>query len=86
MNKEQFKKMRHNARVCRKSSSFTYYDEEEPIPESLQPFLLPPLRRMHPIPVNAVLMGVKGDVKGNREWIRARIRYNYSGTWEDPDQ
>ena len=81
MNKEQFKNMRHNARVCRKSTSFTWYDEEEPIPESLQPFLLPPIPPTHPVTMNDVLMGVKGDVKGNRSWIRARIRYNYSGTW-----
>lgn len=82
MNKEQFKKLRHHARVCRRSISFTCYDEYEPIPESLQPFLLPPLRPAHPVAANALPIGVKGDVNGNREWIRARIRYNYSGVWD----
>ena len=83
MNKEQFKKLRHNARVCRKSESFMWYDMQKPIPESLQPFLLPPLPPTHPVTMKDVLKGVDGNVKKHRSWIRARIRHNYSGTWVD---
>lgn len=88
MTKEQFKTKRHQARVCRRSDEFMYYDTPEPIPEALQPFLLRDDRRYPPsnnfVHHNLVRTWEAAlDSAGNRDirWFQNRIYNNLTGLW-----